>query len=224
MGRRLLTGLLSFAVLAAGCGGGSSSSSSSAEAKKSGLQVYADARKAAATATGVHVSGTFEDAGNTFKLDLALGRDSAKGLMAQDNARADVARVGNTAYMRASKAFWSKYAGVTAAQLLRDKWLQGSATKQPFVEFAKFMSVNGLISDALKKHGTLTNLGEKTYNGQQVVAIKDSKDGSILYVAATGTPFLVASVGGGSLSFSDWNKQVSVSAPKGAIDITKFGG
>ena len=109
VGRRLLTGLLSVAVLAAaGCGGGggsSSSSSASAEAKKSGLQVYADARKAAAAATGVHVSGTFEDAGNTFKLDLVLGRDSAKGSMAQDNLRADVARVGNTAYMRASPAF-----------------------------------------------------------------------------------------------------------------------
>jgi hypothetical protein len=215
------------AVLAAvGCGGGgsSSSSSASAEAKKSGLQVYADARKAAAAATGVHVSGTFEDAGNTFKLDLVLGRDSAKGSMAQDNLRADVARVGNTAYMRASPAFWTKYAGKAAAQLLRDRWLQGSATKQPFIAFAKFMSVSGLISDALKQHGKLTNLGAKTYKGQKVVAIKDSKDGSILYVAATGTPFLVAATGAGSLSFSDWNKQVSVSAPKDAIDITKLGG
>ena len=108
--------------------------------------------------------------------------------------------------------------------MLRDRWLQGSATKQPFIAFAKFMSVTGLISDALKQHGTLTNLGEQTYKGQKVVAIKDSKDGSILYVAATGTPFLVAATGAGSLSFSDWNKQVSVSAPKDAIDITKLGG
>ena len=99
--------------------------------------------------------------------------------------------------------------------MLRDRWLQGSATKQPFIAFAKFMSVSGLVSDALKQHGKLTNLGAKTYKGQKVVAIKDSKDGSILYVAATGA---------GSLSFSDWNKQVSVSAPKDAIDITKLGG
>ena len=229
MGRRLVPGLLAaalLAVLAAGCGGGSSSSSNG-EAKKSGRQVRADARKAAAGATGVHVFGMFVDAGQNIAVDLVLGKDSGKGFLKQDSARADVVRVDGTAYMRASLAFWRKYAGVAAAQLLHDKWLQGSATKQPFAAFATFMSMKGLIGDALKKqghHGKLTNLGEKTYKGQKVVAVKDSSDGSILYVAATGTPFPVAGVGAGSLNFDDWNKEVSVAAPKGAVDISQFGG
>jgi hypothetical protein len=226
MGRRLLTPLVTFAVLAvlaAGCGGGSSSSSNG-EAKKSGQQVYADAESAAAGATGVHVSGTFLDAGKSVALDLVLGKDSGKGFMAQDSARADIARVGDIAYMRASLAFWRKYAGAGAAQLLHDKWLQGTATKQPFAAFAKFMSITGLVGDAFKNHGKLTNLGEKTYKGQKVVAVKDSKDGSILYVAATGTPYPVAATGAGSISFADWNKQVTVSAPKGAVDISSLGG
>jgi hypothetical protein len=227
MGRRIPTGLLAFsvlAVLAVGCGGGSSSSSSNGEATKSAEQVLADAKTAATGATGVHVSGTFTDAGKTVALDLALGKDGGTGFMAQGSARADIARVGDTAYMRASTAFWRKFAGAGAAQLLHDKWLKGSATKQPFAAFAKFMSITGLIGDAFKNHGKLTNLGEKTYKGQKVVAIKDAKDGSILYVAATGTPYPVAALGGGSISFADWNKQVSVTAPKGAVDISALGG
>jgi hypothetical protein len=224
MGRRLLTGLLAVVVLAAGCGGGSSSSSSNGEAKKSAEQVLTDAKAAAAGTAGVHIAGTFTDAKKTVALDLAVGKDSGKGFIAQDGARADIARVGDTAYMRASTAFWRKFAGAGAAQLLHDKWLKGSATKQPFAAFARFMSITGLLNVAFSSHGKLTNLGEKTYKGQKVVAIKDAKDGSILYVAATGTPYPVAAVGGGAISFADWNKQVAVSAPKDAVDISSLGG
>jgi hypothetical protein len=224
MGRWLLTGLLALTVLAPGCGSGSSSSSANGEAKKSGQQVYTDVKTAVAGATGVHVSGTYKSAGTSVAIDLALGKDSGKGFLAQANARADVVRVAGTAYMRASAAFWRKYAGAAAAQLLRDKWLQGSATKKPFAAFAKFMSITGLVGDAFQSHGTLTNQGEQKYKGQRVVAIEDAKDGSILYVAATGTPYPVAAVGRGSISFADWGKAVSVSAPKGAVDISSFGG
>jgi hypothetical protein len=224
MGRRILTGLLSVAVLAAGCGGGSSSSSANGEATKSAAQVVTDAKTAAAGTAGVHVTGTFADAGKSAALDLTVGKDGGKGFIAQGGARADIARVGDTAYMRASTAFWRKFAGAGAAQLLHDKWLKGSATKQPFAAFAHFMSTTGLIGDAFKNHGKLTNLGEKTYKGRKVVAIKDAKDGSILYVAATGTPYPVAAVGGGTINFADWDKPVSVSAPKDAVDISSLGG
>ena len=187
----------------------------------------ADAREAALAATAVHVFGTFTSGGKKMAVDFVLGNDGGKGSLKQGSARADVVRVGNTAYMRATLSFWRQYAGAGVAQLLQDKWLKGPATKQPFAAFAKFLSMRGLIGNALKNsgnHGKLTNLGEKTYKGQTVVAVKDSKDGSILYVAATGTPFPVGGVGAGSLGFKDWNKQVSVSPPKGAVDISQFGG
>jgi hypothetical protein len=224
MGRRLGTGLLCVVVLAAGCGGGSSSSSNG-EATKSGSQVLADAKAATAGATGVHISGTCDDAGKNVALDLVLSQDGGRGFIAQGGARADIARVGDTAYIRASSAFWEKYAGAgAAAQLLHDKWLKGSATKQPFMAFGRFLSIKGLIDDYFKTYAKLTNLGEKTYKGQTVVAIRDSRDQGILYVAATGTPYPVAAVGGGSISFVDWDKAVSVSTPKGAIDIGALGG
>jgi hypothetical protein len=214
--------LLTLALLAAGCGGGSPGANG--EAGKSGVQVFNDARSAAAGASSVHISGTFEDAGKSVTLDLVLGAVAAKGFMAQDTARADLARVDNTAYMRASTDFWREFAGAAAAQLLHDKWLKGPATKQPFVAFAQFMSIDALVSEAFKGHGKLTNLGERTYKGQKVVAIKDSKDGSVFYVAATGKPYPIAASGGGSISFTDWDKQVSIAAPKGAVNISPLGG
>src|SRR6266568_1722346 len=215
--RRAGLAVLALALLAGGCGG-SGSSSGNGEAAKSGVQVYTDAKSAATSASAVHISGTFKDAGKNVTLDLVVGAVAAKGFMAQDTARADIARVGNTAYMQASAAFWRTFAGAAAAQLLHDRWLKGSATKQPFAAFAQFMSIDALISDAFKGHGKLTNIGERTYKGQKVVAIKDAKDGSIIYVAATGKPYPVAATGGGSISFTDWNKDVSISAPRGAVN------
>ena len=48
-------------------------------------------------------------------------------------------------------------------------------------------------------------------------------------MAATGKPYPVAIVGGkpsqsGTITFGDWNKSVSLSAPNDAIDIGQFGG
>jgi hypothetical protein len=92
------------------------------------------------------------------------------------------------------------------------------------VAFAKYITMDGLVSNAFKDHGKLTNLGDKTYKGRKVVAIKDSRDGSILYVAATGAPLPVATIGAGSLDFAGWNKQAPITAPKGALDISQLGG
>ena len=221
-GRIALALVLTVAVSAAGCVGGSSSSNG--EAGKSGAQVYSDAKRAVTGASSVHIFGSFTDAGKTVRVDLVLGAVAAKGFMAQGTARADIARVGSTAYMRASTDFWRRFAGAAAAQVLHDKWLKGSTRKQPFVAFAQFMSIDALITEAFKGHGTLTNLGERTYKGEKVVAIKDAKDGSIVYVAATGKPYLVATSGGGSITFADWNKQVSITAPNGAVDISSLSG
>jgi hypothetical protein len=68
-----------------------------------------------------------------------------------------------------------------------------------------------------------------TYKGRQVVALRSPGDGSKLYVAATGKPYPVAIVGNkkgrsGAVTFDDWNKPVSLSAPSDALDISQFGG
>ena len=67
------------------------------------------------------------------------------------------------------------------------------------------------------------------YKGNRVVAVRDTSDNSKLYVAATGKPYPIAIVGRENgqpetIAFDDWNKDVSLAAPSGAVDISKFGG
>ena len=121
------------------------------------------------------------------------------------------------------------FAGGTVAQLLHGKWLKGPATRGRFQSLAPLTSLSALFAGISSKHGKLVNDGKTTYKGQQVVAIRDRSDNSKLYVAATGKPYPAAIVGGkgnesGTITFGDWNKQVSLSAPGGAIDLSRFGG
>jgi len=57
-----------------------------------------------------------------------------------------------------------------------------------------------------------------------VIAILDPKDHATLLIAAEGKPYPVAVKGAGTIDFSDWDKDVTVQAPKGATDITGLGG
>jgi hypothetical protein len=124
---------------------------------------------------------------------------------------------------------YKHYAGAAVAQLLHGKWLKTPIVGGRFGPLAALTSISQLFGKVAANHGKLANEGKKTFNGQQVVEIRDTSDNSKLYVAATGKPYPVAIVGGkqnqsGTISFGDWNAPVSLSAPKDAIDISSLGG
>ena len=147
--------------------------------------------------------------------------------MSESGLKFEIIRVGNKAYIKGSDAFLRKFAGAAGAQLLHGKWLQGSATSGDLAALAPLTDITKLFNGALGSHGKLENEGETTFKGQKVVAIKDTTEGGTLYVAATGTPYPVAIVGGkdkGTITFDNWNDTVSITAPKGAVDMSKLGG
>jgi len=217
--------LVASAVLLSGCGG--SGSKSNGEAAKAPKQVVADALAAAVGAKGVHVSGSILSSGTTLTLDLRIVKGAGgSGQMSQQGLSFKLIRVGDKAYINGSDAFWKKFGGAGVATLLHDKWLSGSATTGNFASLTALTDIPKLFNGALGSHGTLKNAGETTYKGQKAVAIKDSSNGGTLYVAATGTPYPIAIVSGkeGAITFDEWNKTVSISAPKGAVDIGSLGG
>jgi hypothetical protein len=228
MRRRLSSGLVVIVALAAaasGCGGGSSSNG---EASKPASTVFADAKQAAVAAKSVHVSGSLKDAGSSLKLDLVLAHGKGKGSMAENGLSFDIVRIADTAYVKGSQGFLKKFAGAAAAQLLQDKWLQGPVTSGEFTSLAPLTDITSLFNGAFSSHGKLVNDGETTYQGHKVVAIKDASDGSTLYVSATGKPYPIAATEGGSskgaIAFDHWDEDVTIDAPKSAVDITKLGG
>jgi hypothetical protein len=218
------------AVLLAGCGGHKKAAKPNTEASKPAKRVLADARAAATSASSSHVSGNVRSNGAPITLDLSMARGKgAKGSMTTSGLKFDLIRVGDTVYIRGSDEFYKKFAGPNVAQLLHGKWLKASATQGRLQALAPLTSIDALFTGISSHHGKLVNDGKTTYKGQQVVAIRDTSDNSRLYVAAAGKPYPVAITGGkrgrsGTIRFDDWNEPVSLSAPGGAIDISKLGG
>ena len=228
-----VSALLVALLFVAGCGGGGGSSSnggSSGEASKSANQVVKDAVEAAEAASSVHVAGQVVDSGEKIGLDLTLVRNKgATGSATLRGAKVDVILIGGSGYLRAGSDFWKQvpHAGFVAP-LLADKWLKIPANNAQFGSFVGLANEKKLF-DKLKTHGKLTNKGATTYKGQSVVAIYDPKQHTTLYVAAAGKPYPAALVKtqqpkAGALAFDDWNKSVTLSAPKGALDLSQFGG
>lgn len=231
LGISLLTLVLAGGVLAA-CGGsgGGKSSTSNGEASKPAAQVLTDATRAATQASSFHVSGHVASNGTTVTLDLAIAKGKgAKGSMSAGGASFQLVEVGTTIYIKGSDAFYKQFGGAAAAQLLHGKWLKGSASTGQLASLATMTNPQALFQQVTKNHGKLVNGGETTYAGQKVVKIKKAATGDTLYVAATGTPYPVALVGGKGnegnvVTLDRWNESVSISAPSGAIDISQFGG
>lgn len=220
------------AVLLAGCGGGSSNKSSTSgsngEASLSATQVLADAKVTASSASSVHVAGGGLSSKQPIHVDLTIGANDASGSISLGGLGFDIIRVGGTNYIRGSDAFYKHYAGAAAA-FLHGKWLKFPASSHQFAQLNAFTNTGAFFKQIAAKHGKLVNQGATTYRGQPVVAIHDTTKDATLYVAADGKPYPVAVVrtGGGksgTITFGDWNKSFSVSAPKGAVDISSLGG
>jgi hypothetical protein len=232
--RRFLvgTGLLAL-VFAAGCGGGGGgggNDQSSNLASKPANEVAKDAVNAAEAASSVHISGQVTDSGQKIGLDLTLVRDKgATGSATLRGAKIDVVLVGKTGYLRAGSNFWKQVPHASfVAPILSDKWLKIPADNAQFGSFLGVANEKKLF-DELNVHGDLTNKGAATYKGQSVVAIYDPEQHSTLYVSASGTPYPAGMVktkppDAGALSFDDWNKSVTLTAPKDALDLSQLGG
>jgi hypothetical protein len=247
--RTFSAGVVLAAVLfAAGCGGSSSGGGGGTSSQASGLAtesanaVVRDATKAAQDASSFHMSGTIHSSstlGSTpVGVDLSVVRGKgATGSLTVGGSKVDLIVAGNSGYMRASSAFWKKFAAKQgggaaasfAASMFGGKWLKFPANNKSFQALTSPTRANSIFKSLNFSHGKLENQGEKTYKGQSVVAITDTTKGGTLYVAATGTPYPVALTKaggktGGVITFDNWNQPVTVTAPKGALDLSQFGG
>ena len=112
-----------------------------------------------------------------------------------------------------------------AAQLLSGKWLKAPASGQ-LSSLATLTDVQKLFSQLLSSHGKLAKGKTTTVRGQQVVAVNDTTNGGTLYVATTGKPYPIeiskTGSSGGQLVFDHFNQPVTLTAPAGAIDISKL--
>jgi hypothetical protein len=99
------------------------------------------------------------------------------------------------------------------------------AAFQGLLELADLQAIIGILASNM---GAMTK-ESTTYKGQSVVALYGPAKIRKVYVASSGKPYpvLVANTNSSnpaSVSFDNWGKSVSLTAPSGAIDISKLGG
>ena len=128
----------------------------------------ADAKAAATSAKAVHVSGAITDAGQPLTLDITIVKGAGgQGTMSESGLKFEIIRVGNKAYIKGSAAFLRKFAGAAGAQLLRGKWLQGSATTGDLAALAPLTDITKLFNGALGSHGKLENARRDDLQGAE---------------------------------------------------------
>jgi hypothetical protein len=233
--------LLLTVALISGCGSssGSSSTSSTASAAKTpaapatnGLAsetaatILAATKAAADSATSVHVAGSIVNGGSSVTLDMSLlAGKGGRGRISQNKLGFELIVTGGTVYINGSQAFYRHIGGAAAAQLFQGKWLKAPAGGKDFGSVSSLTDLHKLVDTTLTSHGTLAKGAPTTVNGQQVVTIKDTSKGGILYIAATGKPYPVEvkkDDTSGAITFDRWNAPVSISAPANAVDIAQL--
>jgi len=218
--------LLVALLLVAGCGGAKANGVD----KLSPQAAIAKVKHDLATVKTVHVRGHFVDTGKTYAIDLRLKHGAGSGTITIAGGRMDVVRLGDIAYFRGDVAAL-RAAGATTAQagLVAGRWLKGSATTGDFAGFAALLDLDQLTSQLLTPSGTVAKGKPATIGGAKAIALVDKgEQGGTLYIALTGRalPLRVVNTGSspGTIDFFDYDAGVSVSAPAGAIDLSKLGG
>jgi hypothetical protein len=230
------------AVLLVGCGGSKNTSSTTGSAtattttapdngisSKSANEIVAAMQTAVASATSVHIVGAGTSGGSSISLNLKLVRGKGgAGHIALAGLGFDIIRIGHKVYINASKSFLVHYAGSSAAGL-SGKWFYVSASTKGLGSLGSLTDIDALINQILSSHGTLAKGSETSIDGQPAIAINDTKNGGVLYIATTGPAYPLEltpgkSNGTGVIKFTAWDQPIALKAPPHPLDYSKLGG
>jgi hypothetical protein len=224
--RRLVPPLLGLVILTiAGCG--SSSSSGNGVISKSATEILAASKAAADGASSVHVVGTLTSNGAPITLDLRLASgQGGRGRISQGGLAFELIVIGNTIYIKGSPAFYSHFGGAAAAQLFQGKWLKAPVSGGELGSLAALTNFGKLLDQALASQGTLAKGPTSTVAGEPVIELHDTSRKGSLFVATSGKPYPIQIVKhsseAGRITFTEWNRPVTLAAPSNAIDLSQL--
>ena len=203
------------------------SSASNGEATKSAETILADAKAATKASASVAISGTAIDKGKRFSFNIVSSRGGAGGgTITSGGATFTIVVSPPKVYLKADKASWNKLSGSPAAgQLFADKWFQTTTANRDFRSFAGLVDSTKL-TQRITANDSLTKGAVTTFHGRKAVPLRDGTDGT-LYVAATGTPYILGLVGtgaqrGSQILFSDYGSAKVPSAPTNVISLSQL--
>ncbi|MFG2862084.1 hypothetical protein [Streptomyces sioyaensis] len=223
-GRAALVAAVCAALAAAltGCGGEDPDAGTNGLGKLPPTKIESKARAAAQRAGTVHLSGNVVSQGRTYKLDMSLAKDGAKGELTTKAAAFQVLRVGDALYLKADASFWAGEKGGAAggaASKLDGKYVKVPAADPVYKRFSGFTDKDTLLAGLLGLHGKLTAGDRSDVDGVRTIRLAAAGGaGGTLDVSLDGTPYplrLQRAGGAGVLRLDDWGKRVDLKAPAG---------
>lgn len=192
-------------------------------ASQSPLAILAAATSAIDGVSAVHVAGSGVENGRSLSLDLNLvAGKGGEGTVALGGLSFQFVVIGGEAYMKASAAFWKRYANAAIAQLVENRWFK-APTAGDFSSFTEFSNIRELFGGLTGSHGTLVKGRLTTVRAQSVIPLIDKTKGGTLYVAATGKPYPVEFANTphhAVIVIDDIDQPASLIAPSGAINLS----
>jgi hypothetical protein len=140
--------------------------------------------------------GTGKDGRDSVAFDLHYGDNGSAGTVKVDGYTLRVREIGSTLYINGNERFWRHAAAaaganssdtLTVVQMYAGLWCQVPSSNKEFALMAGLADRRKFLSDS-GDHGKLVSAGTKTINGVRAKGIVDTRDKSVLWVRAVGTP------------------------------------
>lgn len=192
-------------------------------------EILTKAQAALPKASSVHVTGTGEEQGQKFQLDLKIkNHEGATGFLTipaggpsgTASIRIDLVVLGQTAYLKGDKTFWQGVSGGDSqvAAKAAGKWVKTTTQNDKVKDLLTLSDLTQLSTTLLKPDGKLTKGQQKEINGTKVVGLVDnSADGGTLYIATQGEPLPVqiaeGGKGSGRVDFQEYGAPIELTAP-----------
>ena len=212
-------------------------------------KIIAKSQAAVDAASSLTVKGAVDQTGKATSLDLVLGADSGEGTITSDGVAMNIKSVGGKNYFQVPGDGWAtllgaaggpgEAAGKEMAALVGDKWLVLPASAASLDEaggmvglalssIGMFIEKDSFFKDFIfSAEHTFTVSGTGDVNGTPVVLLKDTSNGAVMAIQTVGEPYPVQIKAEGAgdsstMTFSNWNAPVSVTAPTEVIDVSKL--
>lgn len=210
-------------------------------AKQDGAEIVTAASRAMAEVTSMRITGQTRLDGNPVFLDVMLGDDSCTGTLRLDKSRLSLLRVGDRAWFKGDEAMYSRLSDVPLARealtRLSTSWIRADELADvDFCDLDRHLAAFSL--EPAGKGGKGGKVGKAKEDGREWVALADLvvgeevdlDGGRAVQVASTPddtawisseAPHYVVRLestvprDGGYLSYTEFNRDVVVEAPKG---------
>lgn len=210
----------------------SAPAASNGTATMSAAQATGAAIKALTAAKTVRITGTFADpeTHRSGQLDMWVTGTSGRGTMGEQGAKIAMILCNGKVYFKASAdalKVMTKGQGIPAGvmDLMAGRWFKVGSVQASQLPVLTISALTAEMSQLIvsDSHATVST---GTFAGQPVTIVS-YRDGSRLYIAATGParPLRLDMPGsdGGHFLFSGYGVPVTVTPPQGALDVGQMG-